>query len=74
MEARSSLSFYNQDDCLSGVLARRRSQQQEIWGSFPAFHHLVGLVVKASASRAEDLGFDSHFHRGIFLGLVLPVT
>ena len=27
------------------------------------FHHLVGLVVKASASRAEDPGFESHVRR-----------
>ena len=33
----------------------------------PAAHRLVGLVVKASASRAEDPGFESRFHR-IFSG------
>ena len=27
---------------------------------------LIGLVVKASASRAEDPGFDSHLRRGFF--------
>ena len=36
--------------------------------------HLVGLVVKVSALRAEDPGFDSHFAMGIILGLVIPVT
>ena len=36
-------------------------------------HHLVGLVVKASALRAEDPGFESACH-GIFLGRVTPVT
>ena len=34
---------------------------------------LVGLVVKASASRAEDPGFESRLH-GIFLDRVIPVT
>ena len=29
-------------------------------------HHLVGLVVKASASRAEDPGFESHLRRDFF--------
>ena len=29
-------------------------------GFFKAAHRLIGLVVKASASRAEDLGFESH--------------
>ena len=31
-------------------------------------HRLVGLVVKASASRAVDLGFDSHLRRADFTG------
>ena len=35
---------------------------------------LVGLVVKASASRAEDPGFESHLRRGFFRGRVIPVT
>ena len=35
-------------------------------------HRLVGLVVKASASRAEDQGFE--FRDGIFPGRVIPVT
>ena len=30
--------------------------------------HLVGQVVKASASRAEDLGFDACLRRGDFPG------
>ena len=34
---------------------------------------LVGLVVMASASRAEDPGFESRFV-GIFPGRVIPVT
>ena len=32
-------------------------------------HHLVGLVVKASALRAADPGFKSCLHRGNFTGL-----
>ena len=37
---------------------------------------LVGLVVKASASRLADPGFDSRLRRGIlfFLSRVIPVT
>ena len=31
-------------------------------------HHPVGLVVNASASRAEDIGFDSCLHCGNFSG------
>ena len=31
-------------------------------------HRLVGLVVKASASRAEDPGFESRLRRGDFSG------
>ena len=31
-----------------------------------AAHCLVGLVVKESASRAEDPGFESRLRRGIF--------
>ena len=34
---------------------------------FPPIRH-VGLVVKASASRAEDPGFDSRLHHGDFSG------
>ena len=37
----------------------------------PNLHRLVGLVVKASASRAEDPGFESRFR---FRGRVIPVT
>ena len=35
---------------------------------------LVGLVVKASASRAEDPGFESRLRRDFFRGRVIPVT
>ena len=34
----------------------------------PTAHRLVGLVAKASASRAEDPGFESHL-RGNFFGV-----
>ena len=37
-------------------------------------HRLVGLVVKASASRVEDLGFKSRLLRDFFRGRVIPVT
>ena len=34
--------------------------------AFPAIYRLVGLVVKASASRAEGPGFESRLHRDFF--------
>ena len=37
-------------------------------------YRLVGQVVKASASRAEDPGFESRLRREFFLGRVIPVT
>ena len=37
------------------------------WKSMPVIVYcLAGLVVKASASRAENLGFDSRLHHGDF--------
>ena len=38
------------------------------------FHRLVGLVVKASASRAEGPGFERRWRRDFFWGRVIPVT
>ena len=35
---------------------------------------LAGLVVKTSASRAENPGFESRFRRDFFRGRVIPVT
>ena len=40
----------------------------------PQTDHLVGLVVKVSASRAEDPGFGSRLRRDFFRGRVIPVT
>ena len=40
--------------------------------SFP--DRLVGLVVKASASRAEDPGLESRLRQGFFRSRVIPVT
>ena len=37
-------------------------------------HRLVGLVVKASASRAEGPGFESRLRRDFFRGRIIPVT
>ena len=37
-------------------------------GPFCEIDRLVGLVVKAPAARAEDLGFDSHLRHGDFSG------
>ena len=34
--------------------------------TLPSKHHLVGLVVKASTSRAEDPGFESPLRRDFF--------
>ena len=39
-----------------------------------ARYRLVGLVVKASASRAEDLGIESRLRRDFLRGQVIPVT
>ena len=38
------------------------------------YHHLIGLVGNASASRAADTGVDSSFLCGDFPGWVIPVT
>ena len=37
-------------------------------------HRLVGLIFKASASRAEDLGFESLLRLDFFRGRAIPVT
>ena len=37
-------------------------------------NHLVGLVVKASASRVEDPGFESRLYRDFFRGRVIPMN
>ena len=39
-----------------------------------AIHRLVGLVVKASASRAEDPGFESCLRGDFLRGRVIPET
>ena len=44
----------------------------EDWGSLPAVHRLVGLVVKAYASRAEDPGFESRLRRVLFVFFFPP--
>ena len=36
---------------------------------FPQLDRLVGLVVKASASRAEDPGFESRLRQDFFSGV-----
>ena len=43
-------------------------------GTLPTADRLVGLVVKASASRAEGPGFESRLRRDFFRGRVIPVT
>ena len=52
---------------MHATLSRRR-----IW--CVALGRLVGLVVKASASRAEGPGFESRLRPGFFRGRVIPVT
>ena len=52
--------------CHSG---RREEKDLSVCGN-----HLVGLVVKASASRAEGPGFESRLRRDFFRGRVIPVT
>ena len=41
---------------------------------FLSAYRLVGLVVKASASRAEDPGFKCRLRKVFFRGRVIPVT
>ena len=41
---------------------------------FLSLYRLVSSVVKASASRTEDPGFDSRLRRGIIRGRVIPIT
>ena len=43
-------------------------------GKSPLPDRLVGLVVKASASRVKDLEFDSRLQPDFFRGRVIPVT
>ena len=45
-----------------------------LWLIFVRLDRLVGLVVKASASRAEGPGFESRLRRDFFRGRVIPVT
>ena len=40
-----------------------------VHGLFPSFNRFVGLMVKASASRAEDPGFESRLCCGDFSGV-----
>ena len=66
-----------------GRVVMRPPRERQTWVRFPFFavglfpgrvDCLVGLVVKASASRAEDPGFESRLRRGFFRGRVIPVT
>ena len=51
----------------------REGQGQRSLFTVSARDRLVGLVVKASASRAEDPGFESRLRREFFGGRVIPV-
>ena len=41
-------------------------QRKKAGTALKAIHRLVGLVVKASASRAQDPGFESRLRRDFF--------
>ena len=63
--------------CLSVVLCLCLSILYRLGGivvRHPPGHRLIGLVVKASASRAEDPGLESRLRRDFFRGRVIPVT
>ena len=65
--------------CLSFVCVWRfglslRCVFWEMWFLPLCCDHLVGPVVKASASRAADPGFDSRFSVDIFPGRVIPIV
>ena len=49
-------------------------EMKEIRYLFLFLDRTVGLVVKASASRAKDPGFESRLHRDFLGGRVIPVT
>ena len=52
---------------LGGLVVWGVSWEGQEWGSIPALlNHLIGLVVKASTSRAEDLVFESHLRQDFF--------
>ena len=56
---------------LSGQVAKTptsRVADLDLIRAFPVGYRLVGLVVKVSASRAEDSGFESRLRRDIFVG------
>ena len=51
-----------------------REITQKHFRASPRWHRFDGLVVKASASRAEDPGFESRLRRDFFRDRVRPVT
>ena len=66
---------------LALVESKKRRRDPSAPGRFPfdvsgppQTVRLLGLVVKASVSRAEDPGFESRFAPGVFPGRVIPVT
>ena len=73
-----SCSQPDQDDlvcCVQGVVARQEGSGLDQYDKSVSYEdHLVDLVVKASASRAEGPGFESRLRRDFFLGRVIPVT
>ena len=59
--------FFLNADHFKGLQVRCQPCEEHALGSPSCFHHLFGLVVKASALRGEDPGFESclqhHFSR-----------
>ena len=51
------------DWCPGGVVVRRPPRERETRGSIPRSDSRAGLVVKASASKAEDAGLESRLRR-----------
>ena len=60
-------------DILVVPIGAEITQSVVYWVRCPG-DRLVGLVVKASASKAEDPGFESRLRRDFFRGRVIPVT
>ena len=64
---------YGQYKCVSENKLGKDSDTMTLYGGSPSSpslslsDRLVGLVVKASSSRAEDLGFESRLRRDIFM-------
>ena len=73
---RAPITYSVSGDALGGVgfsdigsppaLEYQELNSGSLFPVLPLWHRHVGLVVKASASRAEDPGFESHLRRDFF--------